>query len=80
MSTEDQLPESGPGERAASLARAWLIISGLIVLTLGIGIAATLDGRERLWGVLIAVLGVANFIVARYGNRRVAVFFSLFGP
>ena len=80
VNTETKQLENGPSERAVAIARAWLIISGLIVLALGIGITATIEGPEKLWGVAIAVLGITNFIVARYGSGRVAVFFSVFGP
>ena len=80
MNAETKRLENGPSDRAVAIARAWLIISGVIVLAFGIGITASLEGAERLWGVAIAVLGITNFIVARYGSGRVAVFFSAFQP
>jgi hypothetical protein len=62
------------------MSRVWLVISGWVFLAFGVGIAATADGVDQLWGVAIAVIGIAQFIAARYASAKVAFIFAWFGP
>jgi hypothetical protein len=80
MSAEINGDDGGPSERAVALARTWLVITGVAILAFGIFAATTSEGTEMLMGCAITLLGLADLVVARYGSRRVAVFFSLFVP
>ena len=59
---DDEPSSSGPSERAIVFARASMVISGSILVAFGIGIAVTAEGVDRVWGIAIAVAGIANFI------------------
>ena len=75
-----ELDSAGPSERAVALARTCLIIGG--VVWSGFAAAMLVASRaSEIWSTLAVVLvGLAHFVVARFGSRRVAVFFALFGP
>ncbi len=68
--TEREQPDRRSFERAETLARAWLVICGCVFLALGVGVAVQADGVD-LWGIVIAVVGVAQFIAARYASARI---------
>ena len=75
-----ELDSAGPSERAVALARTCLIIGG--VVWSGFAAAMLVASRaSEIWSTLaVALVGLAHFAVARFGSRRVAVFFALFGP
>jgi hypothetical protein len=75
----EPLEIDGPSERCVKLARAWLYVAGWGWLVLGISVAVVFD-INSLWATAILfALAIAHFVVARFANRRVAVFFALFG-
>jgi hypothetical protein len=75
VSNNEQL-DHGPSERAVAMARDWLVVWGCILVAFGIGIMVTANSIAILWGVGMAALGVAHFVVARYASNRIAVFFA----
>ena len=74
-------PDSdGPTPHAVSLARNWLNIGGLAWLALAAAMLVATRGSDLAPVAALAALAIVHFIVARYGSRRVAVFFAMFGP
>ena len=72
--------DSGPSERAVAVARAWLVILGILWGACGTGIAVTADGVDQLWGGTMVAFGMAHFVAARYASGKVALVFALIGP
>jgi len=70
----------GPSDRAVSLARGWLSAAGWVWLLAAIGVAIASTGDSYWVSAAVFALAIAHFFAARYGSRRVAVFFAIFGP
>jgi hypothetical protein len=70
----------GPSSHAVALARIWLNIEG--VLWIGFAIAAWVtSGGIAIWPtVALGLIALLHFVIAKFGNHRVAVFFAIFGP
>jgi hypothetical protein len=70
----------GPSEHAVRLARTWLVVAGWGWLLVGV-VMVYASGFASWWAPLtLLTLAISHFAVARFGSRRVAVFFVLFGP
>ena len=68
-----------PSPRAVTLARIWLLVLGCAWFLAGFFVGGT-TGGSRWWGIILVAVGVLHFAVARYAKKRLAVFFSSFGP
>jgi hypothetical protein len=70
----------GPSDHAVRLARMWLVIGGWVWLVGGIAMVHA-SGFDPWWVPTIMVsVAIAHFVVARFGSRRIAVFFVMFAP
>ena len=70
----------GPSEHAVRLERTWLIIAGWGRLVVDV-VMVYASGFASWWAPLaLLTLAISHFAVARFGSRRVAVFFVLFAP
>jgi hypothetical protein len=77
MPTEPDIDE--PSHRAVALARASLCLVGSVWLLAGIAVLASWSS-EVFWGsIALVAFGLLHFVVARFGSRRVAIFFARLG-
>jgi hypothetical protein len=77
MSTEPGI--DGPSPRAVALARASLYLVGSVWLLAGIAVLISWSS-EVFWGsIALVAFGLLHFVVARFGSRRIAVFFARLG-
>jgi hypothetical protein len=71
---------NAPLPRAVAVARIWLLVLGCAWFLGGFLVGSSTAGGSRWWAMLLVVVGLVHFAIARYAKRRPALFLSLFGP